>query len=136
MSDSATQLLAVKQGDIDAAFNLIPEQVATLKGDPHVRVEGLESLDFVYMAVTSEPEFNKALARERGSAGHRLGHRLRRHHQQHAGRHGTALRQFHSDRAVWLDQGHDGADRLSSGSGQGEGAAEEGRASRTASSSN
>jgi len=62
MSDSATQLLAVKRGDIDAAFNLIPEQVATLKGDPHVRVEGLESLDFVYMAVTSEPEFNKALA--------------------------------------------------------------------------
>jgi peptide/nickel transport system substrate-binding protein len=62
MGDSATQLLAVKRGDIDAAFNLIPEQVATLKGDPHVRVEGLESLDFVYMAVTSESEFNKALA--------------------------------------------------------------------------
>jgi peptide/nickel transport system substrate-binding protein len=55
-------LLAVKRGDIDAAFNLIPEQVATLKGDPNVRVEGLESLDFVYLAVTSEPEFNKALA--------------------------------------------------------------------------
>jgi len=64
MNDSATQLLAVKRGDIDAAFNLIPEQVATLKGDPNVRVEGLESLDFVYMAVTSEPEFNKALAKK------------------------------------------------------------------------
>jgi peptide/nickel transport system substrate-binding protein len=62
MSDSATQLLAVKRGDIDAAFNLIPEQVSTLKGDPNIRVEGLESLDFVYMALTSEPEFNKALA--------------------------------------------------------------------------
>src|SRR5580704_694593 len=62
MSDSATQLLAVKRGDIDAAFNLIPEQVSTLKGDPNVRVEGLESLDFVYMALTSEPDFNKALA--------------------------------------------------------------------------
>jgi peptide/nickel transport system substrate-binding protein len=62
MGDSATQLLAVKRGDIDAAFNLIPEQVATLKGDPHVRVEGLESLDFVYMALTCEPAFNKALA--------------------------------------------------------------------------
>ncbi len=62
MADSATQLLAVKRGDIDAAFNLIPEQVATLKGDPHVRVEKLTSLDFVYMAVTQEPEFNKALA--------------------------------------------------------------------------
>jgi len=62
MSDSATQLLAVKCGDIDAAFNLIPEQVSTLKGDPNVRVEGLESLDFVYMALTSEPEYSKALA--------------------------------------------------------------------------
>jgi len=62
MGDSATQLLAVKRGDIDAAFNLIPEQVATLKGNKDVRVEGLESLDFVYMAMTSEPDFNKALA--------------------------------------------------------------------------
>jgi peptide/nickel transport system substrate-binding protein len=62
MGDSATQLLAIKRGDIDAAFNLIPEQVATLKGDAHVRVEGLESLDFVYMALTCEPDFNKALA--------------------------------------------------------------------------
>lgn len=62
MGDSATQLLAIKRGDIDAAFNLIPEQVSTLKGDPHVRVEGLESLDFVYMAMTCEPDFNKALA--------------------------------------------------------------------------
>ncbi len=62
MGDSATQLLAVKRGDIDAAFNLIPEQVATLKGNKDVRVEGLESLDFVYMALTCEPEFSKALA--------------------------------------------------------------------------
>jgi peptide/nickel transport system substrate-binding protein len=62
MGESATQLLAVKRGDIDAAFNLIPEQIATLKGNPDVRVEGLESLDFVYMALTCEPAFNKALA--------------------------------------------------------------------------
>jgi peptide/nickel transport system substrate-binding protein len=62
MGDSATQLLAIKRGDIDAAFNLIPEQIATLKGNPDVRIEGLESLDFVYMALTCEPAFNKALA--------------------------------------------------------------------------
>ena len=55
MADSATQLLAIKRGDIDAAFNLIPEQMATLKGDQHVRVEGLTSLDFVYMALTRSP---------------------------------------------------------------------------------
>ncbi len=62
MSDSATQLLAIKRGDIGVAFNLIPEQIATLKGDEQARVEGLRSLDYVYMALTNEPEFNKALA--------------------------------------------------------------------------
>ncbi|HEX5325051.1 MAG TPA: ABC transporter substrate-binding protein [Acetobacteraceae bacterium] len=62
MGDSATQLLAIKRGDVDAVFNLIPEQIATLKDNHQVRVEGLKSLDYVYMALTNEPEFNKALA--------------------------------------------------------------------------
>jgi peptide/nickel transport system substrate-binding protein len=62
MGDSATQLLAIKRGDIGVAFNLIPEQIATLKDDKQVRIEGLRSLDYVYMALTNEPEFNKALA--------------------------------------------------------------------------
>ncbi len=60
--DSAAQLLAVQRGDVDVAFNLIPEQVTSLKSDPKIRAERLESLDFVYMALTQEPEFNKALA--------------------------------------------------------------------------
>ncbi len=62
MGDSATQLLAIKRGDISVAFNLIPEQVVTLKDDKQVRIEGLRSLDYVYMALTNEPDFNKALA--------------------------------------------------------------------------
>jgi peptide/nickel transport system substrate-binding protein len=62
IGDSAAQLLAVRRGDIDIAFNLIPEQVATLKAEPKLRLEALTSLDFVYMALTQEPEFNKALA--------------------------------------------------------------------------
>lgn len=62
MSDSAAQLLAVRRGDADIAFNLIPEQIATLKGDKDVRIDSIPSLDFVYMALTQEPEFNKALA--------------------------------------------------------------------------
>jgi peptide/nickel transport system substrate-binding protein len=62
ISDGAAQLLAVRRGDVDAAFNLIPEQVASVKGDKNVRLEPLTSLDFVYMALTQEPEFNKALA--------------------------------------------------------------------------
>lgn len=60
--DSAAQLLAVQRGDIDVAFNLIPEQIATLKGDANVRIERLTSLDFVYMSLNSNPELNKALA--------------------------------------------------------------------------
>ena len=62
ISDGAAQLLAVRRGDADAVFNLIPEQIASLKGDKNVRLEPLTSLDFVYMALTQEPEFNKALA--------------------------------------------------------------------------
>jgi peptide/nickel transport system substrate-binding protein len=62
ISDGAAQLLAVRRGDIDAALNLIPEQIASLKGDKNVRLDPLKSLDFVYMALTQEPEFNKALA--------------------------------------------------------------------------
>ena len=61
MGDSATQLLAIKRGDISVAFNLIPEQVVTLKDDKQVRIEGLRSLDYVYMALTNEADFNKAL---------------------------------------------------------------------------
>src|SRR5262249_33307954 len=62
ISDGAAQTLAVRRGDIDAAFNLIPEQIASLKNEAAVRVAPLTSLDFVYMALTQEPEFNKALA--------------------------------------------------------------------------
>lgn len=61
IGDSAAQLLSVRRGDIDIAFNLIPEQIATLKAEPSVRLEALTSLDFVYMALTQNPEFNKAL---------------------------------------------------------------------------
>lgn len=64
ISDGAAQTLAVRRGDIDAAFNLIPEQIATLKTDPNVQLDPLHSLDFVYMALTQEPEFNKALAKK------------------------------------------------------------------------
>lgn len=63
-SDSAAQLLAIRRGDIQAAFNLIPEQIATLKDEREVRIERLPSLDFVYMALTQEPEFNRALAQK------------------------------------------------------------------------
>ncbi len=74
LSDSAAQLLAVRRGDVDAAFNLIPEQISTLQGDPNVRVEKLPSLDFVYMAVTQSPEANPVLAKK--EARHAIGYAI------------------------------------------------------------
>ncbi len=55
MSESAAQLLALQRGDIDIAFNLIPEQIAALKQDPNVTVMQARSLDFIYMAVAAAP---------------------------------------------------------------------------------
>ena len=74
LSDSAAQLLAVRRGDVHAAFNLIPEQIATLRGEPNVRIERLPSLDFVYMAVTQNAAANPALAKKeaRQAIGHAI----------------------------------------------------------------
>jgi peptide/nickel transport system substrate-binding protein len=59
--DGSAQLLALRRGDIDAAFNLIPEQIKTIKDDKDIWVTSLPSFDFVYMALTQEPDFNKPL---------------------------------------------------------------------------
>jgi peptide/nickel transport system substrate-binding protein len=63
MSESAAQLLALQRGDIDVAFNLIPEQIATLKEDPNVTVMQADSLDFIYLAVAEQPS-NPALLKK------------------------------------------------------------------------
>jgi peptide/nickel transport system substrate-binding protein len=62
IGDGAAQLLAVRRGDIQAAFNLIPEQVAAVKGDSGIRIEALNALDYCYLAIMQETEVNKALA--------------------------------------------------------------------------
>lgn len=63
--DGAAQLLALRRGDVDVAFNLLPEQVTTLKGEKDIWVNGLTSLDFVYLGLSHNPEFNKALANKK-----------------------------------------------------------------------
>jgi peptide/nickel transport system substrate-binding protein len=63
--DGAAQLLAIRRGDIDVAFNLLPEQVASLKDEKDVWTHGLTSLDYVYLALTHNPDFNKALANKK-----------------------------------------------------------------------
>jgi peptide/nickel transport system substrate-binding protein len=60
MSESAAQLLAIQRGDIDVAFNLLPEQLDSLKDNPNIEVMGATSLDFIYMAVAASPD-NPAL---------------------------------------------------------------------------
>ncbi len=60
MSESAAQLLAIQRGDLDVAFNLLPEQLDSLKDNPNIDVLGETSLDFIYMAVAAAPD-NPAL---------------------------------------------------------------------------
>ena len=74
LSDSAAQLLAVRRGDVDAAFNLIPEQIATLRSEASVRMDRMPSLDFVYMAVTESPQANPVLAKK--EARHAIGYAI------------------------------------------------------------
>lgn len=74
LSDSAAQLLAVRRGDVHAAFNLIPEQIATLRSESAVRMDRMPSLDFVYMAVTENPQANPVLAKK--EARHAIGHAI------------------------------------------------------------
>lgn len=61
----AAQLRALQKGDIEIAFNLIPEQLATLQSDRAIRVETVRSLDFVYLALTADPAIAKPLADSR-----------------------------------------------------------------------
>ena len=135
ISDGAAQLLAVRRGDIDAAFNLIPEQIAALKSEPNVRLAPLASLDFVYMALTQEPEFNKALAVK--EARQAIGYAIDYDGIVKSMLGGAALRPgaLSADRRQRLDRGDRAPDRLQAGPRQGEGTARQGRLCRTASSS-
>ncbi len=60
--DGSAQLLSLRRGDIDVAFNLLPEQITSLKSDNNVWIARAISLDFVYLALNHSPELNKALA--------------------------------------------------------------------------
>lgn len=60
--DGAAQMLALRRGDIDVAFNMLPEQINSLKTDKDVWIARHASLDFIYLALTHNAEFNKSLA--------------------------------------------------------------------------
>jgi len=73
MSESAAQLLAIQRGDIDVAFNLLPEQLDSLKDNAAVEIKGATSLDFIYLAVAASPD-NPALQNK--SARQAIGHAI------------------------------------------------------------
>lgn len=60
--ESATQLLTIENGDIDAALNLTPPQLDELKGKDDINIVEGTSLDYVYMTLTSSAELSPALA--------------------------------------------------------------------------
>jgi peptide/nickel transport system substrate-binding protein len=63
IGDGAAQLLALRRGDIDMAFNLTAEQVDTIQGEPGIEIKEGLSLDYVYMTLTGNADFNPALAK-------------------------------------------------------------------------
>ena len=63
MADGATQLLAVRRGDIDIAMNLSAEQLESLKGNADVKVIEGTSIDTLYFILSSDPGLNPVLAK-------------------------------------------------------------------------
>ncbi len=64
MADSGAQLLALKNGDIDVAFNLTPEQLKSLEGNEAIAIQSGLSLDFAYLTLTGSAELSPALAKQ------------------------------------------------------------------------
>ena len=113
--DGAAQLLALRRGDIDVAFNLLPEQITSMKGDKEVWIAEAVSLDFVYMALTQNAELNKALANKfaRQAIAYAIDYDGIIDSLSAARRRGRRT-SFRSAR--WLDRGAHQGDRLPAGS--------------------
>ena len=62
--ESATQLITIERGDIQAALNLTSPQLDGLKGNADISIVEGTSLDYVYMTLTSSAELNPALAKK------------------------------------------------------------------------
>jgi peptide/nickel transport system substrate-binding protein len=60
--DSATQVLQLKRGDIDAALNLTFDQLNSLRGTAGINIVKGQSLDFMYVAFTSSAALSQPLS--------------------------------------------------------------------------
>ncbi|MFL5122922.1 MAG: ABC transporter substrate-binding protein [Microvirga sp.] len=56
MAESGAQLLAIRRGDADVAFNLTPDQIKSLEGEKGVSIARTASQDWTYIALTNNPE--------------------------------------------------------------------------------
>jgi peptide/nickel transport system substrate-binding protein len=63
IADGAAQLLALRRGDIDLAFNLNSEQIDSLNGNKDVTVQKTNSIDTFLMVLTNDTTLNPALAK-------------------------------------------------------------------------
>jgi peptide/nickel transport system substrate-binding protein len=64
VTSPATQKLQIEKGDIDVAVNLTPDLVAGMKGNPNVRIITGQSLDNMYMGLTTNPAMDPNLAKK------------------------------------------------------------------------
>jgi peptide/nickel transport system substrate-binding protein len=63
VTSPATQKLQIEKGDIDVAVNLTPDLVAPLKGNPSVKIITGQSLDNMYMGLTTNRALDPNLAK-------------------------------------------------------------------------
>ncbi len=64
MTSPATQKLQVENGDVDIALNLTPDLVATMRGNKNVKIITGQSLDTMYLGLTTNPQVHPELAKK------------------------------------------------------------------------
>ncbi len=74
--DGAAQLLALRRGDIDVAFNLLPEQVATLKDEKEVWIARPDQSRLRVYGAHSQSRVQQGAGQQESAPGHRLCDRL------------------------------------------------------------
>jgi peptide/nickel transport system substrate-binding protein len=60
----ATQKLQVENGDVDIALSITPDLVAAMKGNKDVKIIAGQSLDNMYMGLTTDPQIHPELAKK------------------------------------------------------------------------
>jgi peptide/nickel transport system substrate-binding protein len=63
IAESGAQLLAIRRGDADVAFNLTPEQIKSVEGDKDIAIARAVSQDWTYIALTNNPEVSEPLTK-------------------------------------------------------------------------